>query len=121
MEDGRWRWKMVTKNGRRLASRPPRVVSTQGSITIQSPQPKPKAKARRLSRSQAHQLTRRHPMTDAQAGRVTVDFDVVFGTGGGRDLKCNVYMPPQQGSDRPSILLVHGGGWTTGDRSQLHG
>ncbi len=60
-------------------------------------------------------------MADAQAGRVTVDFDVVFGAGGGRDLKCNVYNPPQSGSDRPGILLIHGGGWTTGDRSQLHG
>ena len=60
-------------------------------------------------------------MTDVQAGRVTIDYDVVFGTGGGRDLKCNVYMPPQQGEKRPAVLLVHGGGWTSGDRSQLHG
>jgi len=37
-------------------------------------------------------------MAIAETGRVTVEQDVVFGTGGGRDLKCNVYMPPQQGS-----------------------
>jgi acetyl esterase/lipase len=30
-------------------------------------------------------------------------------------------MPPQEGADRPSILLIHGGGWARGDRSQLHG
>lgn len=53
--------------------------------------------------------------------RVTVETDVVFGTGGGRDLRCNVYVPPQPGPNRPAILLVHGGGWTTGDRTQLHG
>jgi len=56
-----------------------------------------------------------------ETGRVTVEQDVVFGTGGGRDLRCNVYMPPQAGTDRPSVLLVHGGGWVNGDRGQLHG
>jgi acetyl esterase/lipase len=60
-------------------------------------------------------------MAEPQTGRVTVERDVVFGTGGGRDLRCNVYMPPQGGTDRPAVLLVHGGGWATGDRTQLHG
>ena len=60
-------------------------------------------------------------MAEPQTGRVTVEYDVVFGRGGGRDLKCNVYMPPQQGSARPAVLLIHGGGWVSGDRSQLHG
>ena len=45
----------------------------------------------------------------------------VFGTGGGRDLRCNVYWPPQAGTARPAVLLVHGGGWVNGDRTQLHG
>ncbi|MDP2291662.1 MAG: alpha/beta hydrolase [Actinomycetota bacterium] len=56
-----------------------------------------------------------------QEGRVTVEDDVVFGSGGGRDLKCDVFLPPQEGSARPAILLVHGGGWMQGDRSQLRG
>jgi acetyl esterase/lipase len=60
-------------------------------------------------------------MAEPQMGRVTVESDVVFGRGGGRDLKCNVYMPPQAGTARPAVLLVHGGGWVNGDRSQLHG
>src|SRR6202795_2304937 len=60
-------------------------------------------------------------MAEPQAGRVTVEYDVVFGRGGDRDLKCNVYMPPQAGTARPAVLLVHGGGWARGDRSQLHG
>jgi acetyl esterase/lipase len=60
-------------------------------------------------------------MAAAETGRVTVEHDVVFGTGGGRDLKCNVYVPPQPGAGRPAVLLVHGGGWVQGDRSQLHG
>ena len=60
-------------------------------------------------------------MAAPQTGRVTVERDVVFGTGGGRDLRCNVYWPPEAGNDRPSVLLVHGGGWVNGDREQLHG
>jgi acetyl esterase/lipase len=60
-------------------------------------------------------------MVEQQAGRVTVEAGVVFGTGGGRDLKCNVYHPPQLGKMRPAVLLIHGGGWMTGDPTQLHG
>lgn len=57
----------------------------------------------------------------SEAGRVSIERDVVFGTGGGRELRCNVYRPPEQRSGAPSVLLVHGGGWASGDRSQLHG
>lgn len=60
-------------------------------------------------------------MAEQQAGRVSVEYDVVFGTGGDRDLRCNIYRPPQQSTGRPAVLLVHGGGWVRGDRSQLHG
>jgi acetyl esterase/lipase len=60
-------------------------------------------------------------MAEQQAGRVRVESDVVFGRGNGRDLKCNVYHPPQEGTKRPAILLVHGGSWVNGDRTQLHG
>ncbi len=60
-------------------------------------------------------------MAEQQAGRVMVEYDVVFGQGGGRDLKCNVYLPPQEGAARPAVLLIHGGGWVSGDRAQLHG
>lgn len=60
-------------------------------------------------------------MADTGSGRVTIEYDVIYGTGNGRDLKCNVYHPPQAGDRRPGLLLVHGGGWMSGDRSQLHG
>jgi len=60
-------------------------------------------------------------MAELQTGRVTVEEGIVFGRGGGRDLKCDVFMPPQQGTERPGVLLVHGGGWVRGDRSQLRG
>lgn len=60
-------------------------------------------------------------MAEPQTGRVTIERDVVFGSGGGRDLRCNVYRPPQPGTARPAVLLVHGGAWVNGDRAQLHG
>jgi acetyl esterase/lipase len=54
-------------------------------------------------------------------GRVTIDEGVVFGRGGDRDLKCDVFTPPDQRHDRASVLLIHGGGWSQGDRGQLRG
>jgi pectinesterase len=52
-------------------------------------------------------------------GRVTVENDVVFGTTGSRDLKCDIYHPPTEEGRRPGLLLIHGGAWRSGDRSQL--
>ncbi|HEX9897089.1 MAG TPA: alpha/beta hydrolase [Dehalococcoidales bacterium] len=52
-------------------------------------------------------------------GRVTVENDVVFGTTGNRDLKCDIYRPPIEGDNRPGVLIIHGGAWQSGDRSQL--
>lgn len=60
-------------------------------------------------------------MPDRQPGRVSVEERVIFGTGGGRDLHCDVFLPPEPSTDRTAILLVHGGGWMQGDRSQLRG
>lgn len=56
-------------------------------------------------------------------GRVTVEEGVVYGTAGtgGRDLLCDVYRPPGEVSDAPAVVLVHGGSWRQGDRSQLRG
>lgn len=52
-------------------------------------------------------------------GEVTIEKDVVFGAGGGRDLKCDVFSPPNEKRDRPGVLIIHGGGWQTGDKDQL--
>ena len=56
-----------------------------------------------------------------QLGRVSVDEDVVFAQGGGRDLRCDVFLPPEPGVGRAAILFVHGGAWSQGDRTQLRG
>jgi len=60
-------------------------------------------------------------MTAADSGRVTIEDGVVFGTGGGRELRCDVFTPPGSPKNAPAVLLLHGGGWSGGDRSQLRG
>lgn len=54
-------------------------------------------------------------------GQVEIEQDVVFGTGGGRELRCDVYRPPAPSGPAPGVLLVHGGSWRHGDRTQLRG
>lgn len=54
-------------------------------------------------------------------GRVSIDEGVVFATGGGRELRCDVYTPPARPAAAPGVLLLHGGSWRTGDRTQLRG
>jgi len=60
-------------------------------------------------------------MTSTETGRVTIEEGVVYGRGGGRDLRCDVFTPPGRPTNAPAVLLVHGGGWRQGDRSQLRG
>lgn len=60
-------------------------------------------------------------MAVAEGQRVTIEEGVVFGSGGGRDLRCDVFTPPEQLRNGAGVLLVHGGAWARGDRSQLRG
>jgi acetyl esterase/lipase len=44
--------------------------------------------------------------------------DVVYGKGGGEDLKLNIARPKNAGSKNlPCIVFIHGGGWQQGDRT----
>lgn len=56
-----------------------------------------------------------------ESRRVTIREGVVYGTGGGRDLRCDIYVPPGEVRNAPAVILVHGGSWRTGDRTQLRG
>jgi acetyl esterase/lipase len=60
-------------------------------------------------------------MTEAGSGRVSIEEGVVVGRGGDRELKADVFTPPPGTSNGVGLLLVHGGGWVQGDRSQLRG
>ncbi len=52
---------------------------------------------------------------------VSVRENLVYGTGSGRDLNCDVYSPKAAGASRPAVLLVHGGGWRGGEKSVMAG
>lgn len=49
---------------------------------------------------------------------VTVDQNVVFGQGSGRDLRCDIYRPAG-GTALPAAILLHGGGWRRGTKESL--
>jgi acetyl esterase/lipase len=52
---------------------------------------------------------------------VEVKMNVVYGSGGGRDLTLDLFLPPAEFSDpRPAILYIHGGGWQGGTPAQFY-
>jgi acetyl esterase/lipase len=46
-----------------------------------------------------------------------VDTDVVWRTVDGIDLTLDAFVPARRRASRPAVLLIHGGGWTQGDKS----
>jgi len=53
------------------------------------------------------------------AREIKIEEDVVFGSGGGRDLYADVYTPEGLDGPAPAALMLHGGGWQRGDRKRL--
>src|SRR5689334_19252207 len=50
-------------------------------------------------------------------GGVTVKQDVTYRTVDGEQLGLDVYQPAKKGQNRPAVVVVHGGGWSAGDKS----
>ena len=59
------------------------------------------------------------PLDPLSITRVKVIRDQAYGSNGDRAERCDVYLPrtdaPPEG--RPAVLVVHGGGWVSGDKS----
>jgi acetyl esterase/lipase len=56
----------------------------------------------------------------AQTNGVTVEENVSYATVNGTELHLDIFEPPDRGSQtRPAILLLHGGGWTSFDKSTM--
>src|SRR2546429_6431446 len=53
----------------------------------------------------------------AAQGGVTVKPDVTYRTVDGEQLGLDVYQPAKKGQNRPAVVVVHGGGWTQGDKA----
>ena len=50
---------------------------------------------------------------------VTFAPDIVYGTGGGEELKLDMASPKEPGAKRPCVVVIHGGAWRGGER-QVH-
>jgi acetyl esterase/lipase len=50
-----------------------------------------------------------------------VQHDVPYGTIGGHSLLLDVYLPAEHSDLRPAVVLIHGGGWTSFDKSTMVG
>jgi acetyl esterase/lipase len=60
-----------------------------------------------------------NPVTPDQ---VSLQQDVEYGVQGGEKLLLDVYQPAESGSRaRPAVVLIHGGGWTSFDKSTMRG
>ena len=58
------------------------------------------------------------PGTQSIAGGGQVTYDIPYVTGAGTDRQGDIYIPPGAGPF-PAIVLLHGGGWTVGDKCWL--
>ncbi len=54
----------------------------------------------------------------ANVDGIEIEEGIVFGSGGGRDLACDIYTP-EGASNGTGILLLHGGGWRRGERARM--
>jgi len=60
------------------------------------------------------------PPRRALPASVKVERDIVYARYGTREVKLDLYLPMQPASDKiPCIVVVHGGGWRSGDKSRF--
>ena len=50
---------------------------------------------------------------------MTIRFDVVYANRSGRDMHVDVYEPTGANDHRVGVLVIHAGGWATGDRKMV--
>ena len=58
---------------------------------------------------------------DKEKKIVTIKDDVLIGRAGNRDLLGDLFLPPESDPKKPAIVVIHGGGWMEGDKTQLRG
>lgn len=52
---------------------------------------------------------------------IHIEINRSFATGGGRDLKCDIYTPRDLDRPAPAVLIIHGGGWRMGNKDWMAG
>ncbi|MGB8062036.1 MAG: alpha/beta hydrolase [Candidatus Sulfotelmatobacter sp.] len=60
------------------------------------------------------------PVSTLEQGAVSIQQNVVYARSDGADLHLDIYQSPDRGAGpRPAVLLFHGGGWTSYDKSSM--
>lgn len=59
------------------------------------------------------------PAFGEEAAVSPVETDVEYGQAAGEKLLLDVYYPPEKGDLRPALILIHGGGFTGGDKKDM--
>ncbi len=73
-----------------------------------------------IPRSAPSQPSQAAPQMPADfSGEPEVQQDVAYGTAGGHALLLDVYQPGEHSDLRPAVVLIHGGGWTSFDKSTM--
>ena len=57
----------------------------------------------------------------ASAGQDAVEtqLDVAYGEADGEELLLDIYTPPARDTPRPAVMLIHGGSWSFGNRTEM--
>ena len=58
-------------------------------------------------------------MSDNNHADGIVESDIVFGSGGGRDLVCDIYHPQKDMGKRTALIHLHGGAWQFGGKEMM--
>ncbi len=62
------------------------------------------------------------PASSLESVPVSVETDVPYGSAGGHPLLLDTYQPGEPSSGlRPAVILIHGGGWTSFDKTTMRG
>ena len=56
---------------------------------------------------------------DTLGKAASMESGVVYGVGGGRELRLDLYRPSGGSGPYPAVVFIHGGGWRSGQRGQL--
>ena len=58
-------------------------------------------------------------MSTGEQGAPAIEKDRVYGTGGGRELRCDVHRPPAGAGNGMALVFFHGGGFTGGSKDAI--
>lgn len=62
---------------------------------------------------------KREPLPSAVPDSISAEVNVTYGKTAEQELKMDVYRPKDGGDSLPACVLVHGGGWTGGDKEKF--